>query len=233
MRVDLIETKTLREQAYRKIKKLILQNDFMPGEYLSINSLATALGISHTPVREALARLQTDGLIHYESHKRLRTSDITEEDVSQVYDVRKILEPHAVTLVIASLSKDSRLVATVERLREKAEEISKATPEEISFEEYMQIDFTLNDIFTEAAGKTLFHDVLTLVEDRSLRIRMFAESASKNNSSNMIHSITKEHLEIIDALLERNTAEAKAAVLNHLKNGELRTLETIKIRLKS
>ena len=62
---------------------------------------------------------------------------------------------------------------------------------------------------------------------------MFAESASKNNSSNMIHSITKEHLEIIDALLERDTAEAKAAVLNHLKNGEQRTLETIKVRLKS
>jgi len=233
MRIDLIETKTLREQAYRRIKKLILQNYFMPGEYLSINSLATALGISHTPVREALARLQTDGLMHYESHKRLRVSDITEEDVSQVYDVRKILEPHAVTLVIASLSKDSRLVAPVERLREKAEEISKTTPKEIDFEEYLQIDLTLNDIFTEAAGKTLFHDVLTLVEDRSLRIRMFAESASKNNWNNMIHSITKEHLEIIDALLERDTAEAKAAVLNHLKNGELRTLEAIKVRLKS
>jgi len=233
MRIDLIETKTLREQAYRRIKKLILQNDFMPGEYLSINSLATALGISHTPVREALARLQTDGLIHYESRKRLRISDITEEDVSQVYDVRKILELHAATLVIASLSKDSRLVATVERLREKAEEILKTPLEAINFEKYLQIDLTLNDIFTEAAGKTLFHDVLTLVEDRSLRIRMFAESASKNNSSNMIHSITKEHLEIIDALLERDTAEAKAAVLNHLKNGEQRTLETIKVRLKS
>jgi DNA-binding GntR family transcriptional regulator len=233
MRVDLIETRTLHEQAYRKIKKLILQNDFMPGEYLSINSLATALGISHTPVREALARLQTDGLIHYESNRRLRVSDITEEDVSQVYDVRKILEPHAATLVIASLSKDSRLMTTVERLREKAEEISKATPEEIDFEEYLQIDLTLNDIFTEAAGKTLFRDVLTLVENRSLRIRMFAESASKNNSGTMIHGITKEHLEIIDALLERDTAEAKAAVLNHLKNGELRTLKTIKVRLKS
>ena len=104
MRVDLIETKTLREQAYRRIKKLILQNGFMPGEYLSINSLATALGISHTPVREALARLQTDGLIHYESHKRLRVSDITEEDISQVYNLRKLLEPYAARLVIKAIS---------------------------------------------------------------------------------------------------------------------------------
>ncbi len=58
------KTKTKSEQAYEVIKESIIKNELLPGEEISIDSLASSLGISHTPVREAVARLGNDGLIN-------------------------------------------------------------------------------------------------------------------------------------------------------------------------
>ena len=86
-------TQTKGEQAYQVIKASIIKNELLPGREVSIDSLANSLGISHTPVREAVARLGNDGLINYEAHKKLKVSQISADHVSQIYEVRKLLEP--------------------------------------------------------------------------------------------------------------------------------------------
>jgi len=224
--------KTLHERAYRAIKDLILKNTLLPGEELPINSLAGTLGISHTPVREALARLSADGLIDYDPHKKQRVATITEEDIRQVYEVRRLLEPHAANQVVSSISNDPVLEENVRMVHKKAKEIYKAPVDQISFEDCLAIDLGLNDIFVGAAGRTLFCAVLAFVGDRSLRIRTFLEAASKGSPNQIIHTITEEHLEIIRALLNQDATEAKKRVLRHLKNGETRTLKAIRKKVK-
>ena len=87
-----IGARTLREKAYQSIKESVLTNTFMPGESLSTDLLAESLGISHTPIREAVVRLADEGILDYEPNKKLRVSEITEKDVKQVYEVRRLLE---------------------------------------------------------------------------------------------------------------------------------------------
>jgi DNA-binding GntR family transcriptional regulator len=226
-----IETKTLREQAYEAIKDMILKHDFLPNEGLSISSLAGALGISQTPVREALGRLSADGLIDYEPHKRLRVAAITEEDVRQAYEVRKLLEPYAASLVASSVSTDADLKKNLRTLYEKAKGICETAVDLINFESYLSVDLELNDIFLKVSGHTLFREVLGFVSDRSLRIRTFLEAVYKTSPNNMVHVITKEHLQILEALLKGDPAKAQARVRKHLDNGETRTLKAIKNKL--
>ncbi len=117
--LDTVSIKSLREHTYQAIKSSILQNKLLPGQHISIGELAGQLGISETPVREALAVLKGEGLIDYEPHRKVQIARVTEEDVRQVYEVRRLLEPHAVRLAIESIPKDRDLKASLERMNEE------------------------------------------------------------------------------------------------------------------
>jgi DNA-binding GntR family transcriptional regulator len=220
-----IEKKTFRERAYNALKESILKNELLPDQEVSITSLATNLGISETPVREALAVLKAEGLIEYESHKRPRVATITEEDVRQVYEIRKLLEPYAATLLIPSIGKCPDLRARLERLREKTDSASVASDE--MGQDLTAVDFELNEIFLEAAGKSLFQEIFSFVSARSIRIRTLVEARSKARSMDVIHKITQEHKEIIEAVLTQDSDRTQRNVLQHLLKGESRTLKEI------
>lgn len=224
------KTKTKGEQAYEAIKASILTNELLPGRKISIDSLASSLGISHTPVREAVARLSNDGLIVYESHKKPRVSGITADFVRQVYEVRKLLEPHLVGKVIAAipLFPDFKIFAL--NLRAKATQILETQSKKIDINLYLEIDLQLNDLLVRPAQNTVLGEVVASVNNRSLRLRSYAElvAAGDLDRCDLMHCITNEHYMIVESLLQEKTTECKRLVRRHLKAGELRTLEAIK-----
>lgn len=107
--LEQVTTETLQEKAYEAIKDSIMRNDFLPGQPLSVDELARDLGVSPTPVREALTRLSGDGLVERARNKIACVAEITEDDVHQTYEVRKLLEPYATSLVAKKLKSDSAL----------------------------------------------------------------------------------------------------------------------------
>jgi DNA-binding GntR family transcriptional regulator len=225
------KTKTKSEQAHEVIKESIIKNELLPGEEISIDSLASSLGISHTPVREAVARLSNDGLINYEAHKKLRVSKITPEDVRQIYEVRRLLEPYAATRVIDAAPKDPSMMKDLRRLFAKASQVCNSDHDRIDTKAYLEIDARIDEIFLRSAGQTLFGEVYNLVEERSLRVRTFAEAVSSDSQAELMRLVTAEHLSILEALIEGNIDIAKVRVLQHLKNGEARTLKALQEKL--
>lgn len=100
----------------------------MPGESLSTDLLADSLGISHTPIREAVVRLADEGILDYEPNKKLRVSKITAKDVKQVYEVRRLLEVHVAKSIKGHLKKNPKLVERLQHLRKKPRIYAKKTP---------------------------------------------------------------------------------------------------------
>ncbi len=230
--VQKVESATLRERAYRAIKDSILRNELLPGEVLSIDSLAKALGISQTPVREALTKLSADGLVEYERNKGFRVASITEDDVHETYEVRRLLEPYAASLVAKKVSTDPSLERRLHELRKTAETIQKLATgvkalNPSQYEVYMGIDLRLHKIMLEAVGQSLLGSVLDLVGNHSLRIRSFAEASSNHFDSEAILTVTGEHLAIIEALLSQDPESVQELVWQHLSNAEARTLRAI------
>lgn len=222
---------TLSDRVYRSIKSSIINNHFLPGEKLSITFLSSSLGVSQTPVREALGRLSADGLIDYEPHKRPRVSEITEEEVHQVYEIRRLLEPHATELVIGTMAQNRDIKDSLETLLKRAEDICQSKLGDVDIDTYLSIDLELYDILLSISGETLFGDVLAFVGDRSIRIRTFLEAGSEELAQRVIHEITQEHLHIIQALLHQNKPEALKYVAQHLNNGEVRTMAALTKRM--
>jgi len=232
MKIKQLKTKTLSSRAYESIKALILTNELLPGQSLSINTMAASLGISPTPVREAFAKLTVEGFLEGEPHRTIRVSDITEEDIQQVYGVRRLLEPQAAYLAAKSVPTDSYLKGLLKNVQQSAQKIIQTPLDRIDKNAYLGIDTKLHEIFLRSADP-FFREVLYFVGVRSLRMRTFAEAVSKNQSDGLIFTITKEHHKIIQALLEEKAKEAVGIVKQHLKNGEARTLEAVRDRLPS
>lgn len=230
--INQISSETLCEKAYEAIRNLILRNEFLPGEVLSIESLAQDLGVSPTPVREALAKLSADGLIEHMRNKRVRVARITEDDVRQTYEVRRLLEPYAASLAAKRVAIDPALEDDLHEIQQVAEKIQETAVntsiKRSQYETYLGIDLRLQEITLEALGNTLLKKVLTLVSNHSLRIRSFAEASSNLSIGRIVRIVNGEHLAVIKALLDSNPERVQEAVQQHLNNAEDRTVQAIK-----
>jgi DNA-binding GntR family transcriptional regulator len=229
MRKHELELKTLGNMAYDVIKGFILKNEMLPGQEVVINSIAASLGVSHIPVREAVARLAADGLIEQTPHRTLRVASLSEADVHQIYEVRRLLEPYVASCVAAKASHDAQLHKSLSDLLKRAKLIIEEKHNGVPLEEFFAVDIRLNEILLDAVENTIFREILTFVGNRSLRIRTYAE-ASTSPAPDTIRLITLEHISIINAILEGQAERSRELVLEHLRNGENRTTVAVRSR---
>lgn len=229
--VGKIPRETLQEKVYESIRDSIVKNELMPGDVLSIDALAEDLGVSPTPVREALAKLSAQGLVKNARNKKARVAPVTREDVLETYEVRKLLEPYAAARAAEEIEADPKLRAELENLRSVALEIQKAAEGESldssHYEKNWEVDLGLEETIEMALDDSLLNKILNQVSNHSLRIRSFTEASSNKDAPGIVLTNNQEHMAIIEAMLELNSEKAREAVSNHLENAERRTLEAL------
>ncbi len=93
---------TLTEWADQRLRASILQGDFGPGDTLVISTLAEQLGLSATPLREALRKLAAEGLVVLQSHGSARVAEVDLQEANEIYELRLILEPMALERAVAA-----------------------------------------------------------------------------------------------------------------------------------
>jgi len=231
--VEQVATETLQEKVYTAIKDAIMRNDLLPGQPLSIDDLARDLGVSPTPVREALTRLSEDGLVERTRNKTALVARITTEDVRQTYEVRRLLEAYAASLVAKKLSSVHNLEERLRGVKQAAKEIQGLTATSTSltssqYEEYLRIDLQLQEVMLEVLGDTLLGKIFSSVGSHALRIRSFAEASAGSMRGEVFHIINGEHLAIIETLLDKDSERTREVVKRHLDNAEERTLQAIR-----
>lgn len=215
---------SIRDQMYEAIKESILTNTYAPGEELQIHKLAEDFGVSTTPVRETLIRLESVGLVTLIPNKGAKVTGIKEEDVRNTWEMRRLLEPYAARIT-ATMSLDSEL-------NDLDNKIHKVLQEPYDFSAYRNSDIGLHELLYIYLPNMLLKETLKRVHQMSMRMRYFAEDDSLIQKE-VILEVTKEHLLILEALNERNAEKAADAVLFHLINGEKRILQAIKTRTES
>jgi len=125
------------------------------------------------------------------------------------------------------VSTDSHLKILLEGIKRNAHKICNTPEDQINKSDYLNIDYRLHKVLLHAVDP-FFREILEFVGSRSLRIRTFAEAISRSRIDGLMITVTKEHLQIIQALLEENAEEATSIVYKHLKNGEDRTLKAVR-----
>jgi DNA-binding GntR family transcriptional regulator len=226
-----LEPKTLSNMAYEALKESILKNEMLPGQEVVIRTVAASLGVSHIPVREAVARLAADGFVEQSPHRTLRVAELNEDIVRQAYEVRRLLEPHAAVCAARQAKANPAFRKPLQDLLESAEGHIGTKSEQFTFEESIGIDLSLNEIFLKAVDNDILREILTLIGNRSLRTRTYTEATNFSTSMEANDTSTREHIAIIRAIIDGDDeAHIREVVIEHLKNGEGRTRAAIRSR---
>jgi DNA-binding GntR family transcriptional regulator len=101
-----IERKSLAEEVATRLREDILAASFSPGERLVIGALSERYGVSHIPIREALRSLESEALVEYRRGAGNIVASASLDDLHDLYDMRRLLEPHALRLAIAHYDED-------------------------------------------------------------------------------------------------------------------------------
>jgi DNA-binding GntR family transcriptional regulator len=197
----------LTDWTYQYLKKGILNLDFKPGEQLHIEDFTEKLEVSRTPVREAFLRLATDGLIEVRPRVGYFVSEITEQDIFDLFEARAIVETRAARHAATALTDDElEMIKKVMQASQKAVDAGDYDgflENEVKFHEYLQ---------RHVHNKRLiaFMDSLN---DLTYRERVLSTHSLENIQGTLV-----EHNRIVDALLVRDGEAASQRMAEHLEN---------------
>ena len=207
LRVNMNEYLPLRDVVFNTLRQAILKGEFQPGERLMEIQLAQRLGVSRTPIREAIRKLELEGLVVMIPRKGAEVAKITEKNMRDVLEVRLALEKLAIELACQRITD---------------EEIKQL---EISSQQFYQTTVS-KDLLTMAQADERFHDVIynatknkRLIQMlNNLREQMYRYRIEYIKDIETHEGLVKEHEDILQALREKNLEAASAMIQNHIEN---------------
>jgi DNA-binding GntR family transcriptional regulator len=207
-------SRSLTQDAYVQIKSAIIANELKPGQQLKEEELASQLGISSTPLREALAKLEQEWLVETIPHRGKFVAEITPENVREVFEVRRELEGLAVELALPSLTTED-----LEELGAFFERANARYPRGDDFDPslWFESETRLHELIIYNCGNQWLIRLLKTLNDHIWRIRGFRVTTPGTATRQSF----LEHLAIWEALKAKDVAKAKALMEQHLyKAGE-------------
>lgn len=199
--------RTKKDIAVQHVRDGILSGRYAAGEHLRLQNLAENLGLSVTPIREALLHLQVEGLLTQYPHHGARVADLRPVDVDELYLIRLALEPLAAGLAAQHITEEDlrdlrALQIEMVRLRDAEK------PDDI-----VPVNLDIHRRIYEATGLPLLSSVIAQLWSRAPRDIL---SVLPGRSTESI----AEHQDILDALEQRDAARAEQLMRKHLEDSK-------------
>lgn len=195
----------LKNTIYSDLKEKLINCVYEPGTVLNEIQLTNEYGVSRTPVREAISRLEMDGYISILPKKGIYVTDISLGDVMQIFQTRIEIEPLCLRMASDSGLLDEReLIMFMDRFRENNIDISDS----------FRLDTAMHLYLIEHCGNQYIINMMRKLFDDNTRVVI----ASKQNLTK-IHNATCEHLEILESLLRHDDVTKTAELMkNHIES---------------
>lgn len=212
--------KTVTEQIYNVIRQDILSQRLKPGEKLTTKNLQEKLGVSSTPIREALTRLQQDGLIEYQPNVGMRVVRLTRKDLEDIFGLMIEFDVIAMKFSCRS-SKRADMVDTLRRVQEEA--AVRLENAELERWETLSDDFHL--VFYRFADNSR----LNIAAERTRMQFTIYSNAYQSDETNR-REIQREHDQILHYLEAGDDETAEAALRRHSAASFDKALEVLNAR---
>lgn len=207
--IDAGEYLPLREVVFNSLREAILTGKLQPGERLMEIQIAENLGVSRTPVREAIRKLEIEGLAVMIPRKGAEVAKITKKQLRDVLEVRKALEELAVQLACKRITPEE-----IKKLEQAHEEVKKMTIEQ-NLTEIVRADVDFHEIIYGAADNDRLLQILHNLRQQMYRYRL---EYLKNTDNHEL--IVKEHQAILAAVKGLKEEDAMSAMRVHIDNQE-------------
>jgi len=207
------------EKAYQAIREGIVSGAYPPGSHLTAQDLAAASGLSRTPVREAMRRLHTEGLISFIPHRGAFVAQMEPRDIQKIYDLRLVLEGFAAEAA-ATEATDAQ-ISELERLAtEMADAVEQGGDKWV--EQITRINNSFHKLIVTAAANPRLEVALASIVEVPLVLRTF-----RRYSLDDMRRSTAQHKELVQAIRARDGAWARSVMTSHIHAARTALLRSI------
>lgn len=202
---DLQNHRPLREIVYEELKRQILVGEIAPGTRMMEVELADVMGVSRTPVREAIRKLEKEGLVTIEPRKGAYASNVSIKDMVDVLEVRQGLEGMAAAIASGKITETQKteLLQVVEKY--------KTAVASANIDEIIKYDEEFHSMIISISGNKTLMQVFSTVQELALRFRYIYY-----DDFNRYESMPREHQLIEEAIMSGDSEKARVAAGDHV-----------------
>ncbi len=195
---------TAHEYVHRVLRRAILSGDLPGGARLVQSEIAEQLGVSTTPVREALRNLTSEGLIDFDAHRGGVVRRLSAEELSEILELRKLLEPHSIRRAAERISEET--IAQLEQLWE-------ALDGETDIPTWVDLNRQFHRLHNKASGLPRLQALLIPLQDATATYT----GQAVRWSPELFRRAQKDHRAIIEGLRRRDGDALEATILRHIQ----------------
>jgi DNA-binding GntR family transcriptional regulator len=215
-----VDSTNLRDQTYDIIKNMIILREIEPGKKINEEHIAKEIQVSRTPIREALCRLENEGIVKIIPRRGAFVSDLTETNVKEILLIREVLEGLAVRLAVENMDEEM-----FEKLRKALEKVSILPEEDRDLINYTRSEVDFHALLLSASNNQMLKNMMEIVNAHlqiiRLRTVVIPERAQKT---------VEEHQQILKAIENGDAATAEELMRKHVRSVRevaLRNIEAI------
>lgn len=202
----LIDNPNLRGQTYKILKNMIITRELLPGKKIIEETLAQEIGVSRTPIREALFRLEHEGIVKIIPRRGAFVVKPSKDNIIEVLQIREVLEALIVRLVTPILDK-----ADIRELRHCLEKLSDTPEEERHVIEYNDSELEFHGLLLKRCPSQMLRQMMEMVNSRLQIIRLRTVVLPGRAQKSLI-----EHADILRMIEEGNAEEAEMLMRKHM-----------------
>ena len=197
------------QRAYTAIRDSILSGEYAPGMHLTESELAGIVGVSRTPVHDALLRLKADGLIEMQRSQGARVKSYSNKDIDEIFELRAYLEGYGAEMAARYI--DEGTLAKLEKLADEMEALEKAEESNTLFE-VSRLNHDFHQTIVNASESELLKQLLTQLMDMPLEVLKERTWRGRINQERS----NEQHRDIIDALRQQDPKWARSIMYGHI-----------------
>nr|HIL75317.1 GntR family transcriptional regulator [Rhodospirillales bacterium] len=197
------------QRAYTAIRDSIIGGAYAPGMHLTESELAEIVGVSRTPVHDALLRLKADGLIEMQRNQGARVKTYPDRDIDEIFELRAYLEGYGAELAAHDISDED--ITQLEKLANEMEALGRVQ-DTAGLYEFARINSSFHKKIIEASGSIFLTSLLSQLIDMPLVVLKEHSWRGRANQ----HRSNQQHRNIIDALKSHDPKWARSVMYGHI-----------------
>ena len=218
LQVKMDEFLPLRDVVFNTLRQAILTGELKPGERLMEIHLANRLGVSRTPIREAIRKLELEGLVTMIPRRGAEVAQITEKSMNDVLEVRRALDALCVELACDRITKEE-----LESLKQACDNFELAVKTK-DVKKIAQADVALHDIIVQATGNSRLIQLVNNLSEQMYRYRFeYIKDISQHER------LVEEHRIIYQGIVDQDKETASLAAKLHIDNQKKASIRQIRL----
>lgn len=213
--------RALREETYEALRKAILRGKVKPGQRLKEERLASEIGTSRTPVREAFHKLEQEELVIRLPRGGFVVREWSRSDVEEIFGIRSVLESYAACVATEKID-DVKLALLEDKLRESEECLKRGDTEKL-----IQLNTEFHDILYKSSNSRKLYHMINNLRDYFYRYRVAIlglngiPQVSLRDHRKMVAAMRKKDLALVEKLVREHILRGKEIVLRELEEGNV------------